>query len=85
MHFSALRNLPGAGPTRGDLAAIEAEWPLIAAELELVEAECRLAAFPVDVLAGRAYRHAVRRRLAVLVAGPASVPALASGVVPVAV
>ncbi|MEV7229688.1 DUF6284 family protein [Polymorphospora sp. NPDC051019] len=27
------------GPTAADLAAIEAEWPLIAAELDLVDAE----------------------------------------------
>jgi hypothetical protein len=69
-------------PTPSDLAAIEAEWPLIAAELDVVAAECRLASSPVDVLAGRAHRRAVRRLLAVLAAAP--VPVLASGVVPVA-
>jgi len=30
---------PPAGPTPADLAAIEVEWPLIAAELDLVEEE----------------------------------------------
>jgi hypothetical protein len=30
------------GPTAADLAAIEAEWPLIAAELELTKAEIDL-------------------------------------------
>lgn len=69
-------------PTTADLFAIEAEWPLIAAELELVAAECRLASSPVNVLAGRAYRRAVRHVLAVLAAGPVLVPA--SGVTPVA-
>jgi hypothetical protein len=69
-------------PTTADLFAIEAEWPLIAAELELVAAECRLASSPGNVLAGRAYRRAVRRLLAVLVAG--NVPVPASGVAPVA-
>ena len=69
-------------PTTADLFAIEAEWPLIAAELELVAAECRLASSPVDVLAGRAYWRAARRLVAVLVAGP--VPVLAPGVTPAA-
>jgi uncharacterized protein DUF6284 len=31
-----------AGPTPDDLAAIEAEWPLIAAEMDLVAAEIRV-------------------------------------------
>ncbi|GAA2717960.1 DUF6284 family protein [Micromonospora olivasterospora] len=31
-----------AEPTAADLAAIEAEWPLIAAELDLLDAEIRL-------------------------------------------
>lgn len=69
-------------PTPSDMASIEAEWPLIAAELDVVTAECRLALSPVDVLAGRAYRRAVRRLLALLVTGPDPVPA--SGVAPVA-
>lgn len=29
------------GPTRAELEAIEAEWPVIAAEVALVDAECR--------------------------------------------
>lgn len=33
-------------PGPGDLAAIEAQWPLIAAEEALVEAECRLLCAP---------------------------------------
>jgi hypothetical protein len=38
---------PDDGPTPQELAAIEAEWPLIAAELELTSAEIRaLAAEP---------------------------------------
>ena len=45
-------------PTPADLAAIEAEWPLIAAELYVVTAECRLATSP-DELATRAHRRAV--------------------------
>lgn len=47
-------------PTIEDLAAIEAEWPLIAAEIAVVDAECRLALAPTDVLAIRAHRRAVR-------------------------
>ncbi|MDO5698144.1 MAG: DUF6284 family protein [Dermatophilus congolensis] len=46
------------GPTATDLAAIEAEWPIIAAELAVVDAECRLASSP-DVFAVRAHRRAV--------------------------
>lgn len=48
------------GPTPQELAAIEAEWPLIAAELDVVSAECRLAISP-DELATRAHRRAVAR------------------------
>ncbi|MEJ3745181.1 DUF6284 family protein [Actinomycetes bacterium KLBMP 9797] len=33
-----------AEPTSDDLAAIEAEWPVIAAEIDLVDAEARMAA-----------------------------------------
>jgi hypothetical protein len=43
-------------PTSSHLAAIETEWPVIAAELEVTDAECRLAASPGDVLAVRAHR-----------------------------
>lgn len=49
-----------ANPTPAELAAIEAEWPLIAAELDVVTAECRLAASG-DELAIRAHRRAVAR------------------------
>jgi hypothetical protein len=57
-------NLADAEPDPTDLAAIEADWPLIAAEIAVVEAECRLAAAPADVLAIRAHRRAVRAALA---------------------
>lgn len=53
-------------PTHDDLAEIETEWPLIAAEIALVEAESRLASFPDDVLAERAHRRAVRALLALI-------------------
>ena len=55
-----------SGPTRAALAAVEAEWPVIEAELEVVSAECRLARFPGDQLAVRTHRRAVRALLAVL-------------------
>lgn len=51
-------------PTPKDLAGIEAEWPVIAAELAVVDAECRLAASP-DALAVRAHRRAVSALAAV--------------------
>ena len=54
-------------PTQGDLAAIEAEWPQIAAERDLVGAECRLLADPADVLAKRAHRRAVSALLLLMV------------------
>lgn len=53
-------------PHRADLAAIEAEWPVIAAELEVVDAECRLARTPADALTIRAHRRAVRGLLTAL-------------------
>lgn len=53
-------------PTAAALAAIEGEWPVIAAELELVDVECRLARTPADPLASRAHRRAVRSLLALL-------------------
>jgi hypothetical protein len=53
-------------PSAAELAAIEAEWPVIAAELEVTDAQCRLAARPGDVVAVRAHRRAVRQLLAVL-------------------
>jgi len=50
-----------AGPSEAELFAIEAAWPLHAAELAVVEAECRFVASP-DVLARRALRRAQRAR-----------------------
>lgn len=47
-----------AEPTLTDLAAIVAEEPVIAAEVAVVDAECRLAASP-DETAIRAHRRAV--------------------------
>lgn len=47
-----------AEPTPAELAAIADEWPVIEAELAVVTAECRLAAWP-DALAVRAHRRAV--------------------------
>ena len=52
-------------PSDADLVTIEGEWPVISAEMEVVEAECRLAAAPNDVLGRRAHRRAVRRLLAI--------------------
>ncbi len=37
------------GPTRAELEAIDAEWPLIAAEIALVDAEARAALHPTEV------------------------------------
>lgn len=54
-------------PTPGDLDAIEAEWPQIAAEVDLVDAECRLLADPADVFAKRAHRRAMTALLHLLV------------------
>ena len=54
-------------PTGDDLAAIEAEWPQIAAERDLVDAECRLLADPSDALAKRAHRRAVSALLHLMV------------------
>lgn len=45
-------------PTTAELAAAECEWPLIEAELAVVDAECRLAV-SADPLAVRAHRRAV--------------------------
>lgn len=53
-------------PSAQALTAIDAEWPVIAAELAVTDAECRLAAHPGDVLAVRSHRRAVRRLLAVM-------------------
>ena len=54
-------------PTLDELAAIEAEWPQIAAECDLLDAECRLLADPADVLAKRAHRRALSALLLLLV------------------
>ena len=54
-------------PTLDELAAIEAEWPQIAAECDLVGAECRLLVDPADVLAKRAHRRAWSALLLLLV------------------
>lgn len=54
-------------PTPDELAAIEAEWPQIAAERDLVGAECRLLADPGDALAKRAHRRAVSALLHLMV------------------
>ena len=53
-------------PTAGDLAAIEAEWPLIEAELEVVDAEIRAlsAEGGPSLLDWRRLRRAQRRVLA---------------------
>lgn len=48
---------PEPEPTVEDLQAIEAEWPVLAAELAVVEAQCRFLVSP-DVLARRALRRA---------------------------
>lgn len=62
------RHLPmDISPTHSDLAEIEAEWPQIAAERDLVDAECRLLADPADVLAKRAHRRAVSALLHLMV------------------
>ncbi|RKE09693.1 DUF6284 family protein [Catellatospora citrea] len=52
------------GPTDAELAAIELEWPLIAAELELTSAEVALiTADNPTVLDWRRLRRAERQRL----------------------
>ena len=51
-------------PSAEELAEIEREWPLIAAELAVVDAETALAVSPTDVLAHRRHRRALRRVLA---------------------
>ncbi|WP_117215247.1 DUF6284 family protein [Allorhizocola rhizosphaerae] len=55
------------GPSDVELAAIELEWPLIAAELDIVDAEIRLltADRPTE-LDWRRLRRAERRRLRAL-------------------
>ncbi|MGL4339883.1 MAG: DUF6284 family protein, partial [Nocardioides sp.] len=46
-------------PKAAELLAIEAEWPVIAAELAVVEVECRIAAGRGGELGARALRRAV--------------------------
>lgn len=48
-------------PDEADLAAIEAEWPVLAAELAVVEAQCRFLASP-DTSTRRALRRAETAR-----------------------
>lgn len=54
-------------PTHAELSEIEAEMPLIAAGVDLVDAECRVLIDPTDVLAKRAHRRAVSALLLLLV------------------
>ena len=54
-------------PTGDDLAAIEDEMPLIAAGVDVVDAECRVLNNPTDVLAKRAHRRAMSALLLLLV------------------
>jgi hypothetical protein len=56
-----------AGPTPIDLQAIEAEWPVIAAELELLDAQLLLiiAGGHASTLDRRRVRRAARRLLAI--------------------
>ena len=66
------------GPSLAELAAIETEWPLIAAEMALVDAEIRLltAGRPSDLDWRRLRRaeHRVARELAALLStAPATV------------
>jgi hypothetical protein len=63
IHLSVVAN---DEPSPADLAAIEAEWPLIAAELDLLDAEIReINAEPAaSVLDRRRVRRAQRRVLA---------------------
>ncbi len=57
---------PDDGPSANDLIAIEAEWPLLSAELAVVNAECQLLNYPSD-FSVRALRRA-HRALAVALA-----------------
>ncbi|HSV68435.1 MAG TPA: DUF6284 family protein [Mycobacteriales bacterium] len=61
-----------AEPSRAELAAIEAEWPLIEAELVVVDALARLAAEPAHEWLWRRHRRAVRRVLLVARSAPAT-------------
>lgn len=59
MNIISLPTLTGGGPSAADLAAIEDEWPLIAAELDLLDAE--IAAVMSDGSASAMDRRRVRR------------------------
>lgn len=65
MNIIHLAPAGGEEPTADDLAAIELEWPLIAAELDLLDAEIsHIAAGPaVSALDRRRVRRAQRRVL----------------------
>lgn len=54
-------------PTVADLEAIEAEMPLIAAGVDLVDAEIGVLINPADAIARRAHRRAVSAVLSLLV------------------
>lgn len=58
---------PSDEPNWDDLAAIEAEMPLIEAGVDLVDAECRVLTDPSDAIARRAHRRAVNAVLLLLV------------------
>jgi hypothetical protein len=59
-HLAALVQLDDE-PSPVELAEIEAAWPVLAAELAVVDAECRLAAAPRSFLARRVLRRALAR------------------------
>ena len=65
--FRMPESLPDAEPTGPELAAIEQEWPQIAAELSALDAEIRALAFGVgvDELDVRRVRRQRRRALRV--------------------
>ncbi|TDU89453.1 hypothetical protein EV138_3021 [Kribbella voronezhensis] len=67
MSIIYLSAVPGDEPTAADLAAIEREWPLIAAELDLLDAEISYinAGPSPSALDRRRVRRAERRVLAV--------------------
>jgi Family of unknown function (DUF6284) len=70
----------GAEPTAADLAAIDAEWPLIGAELDVLDAEITMlaAAGGPSPLDWRRLRRAERRALAAWLWWRASSPAAGS-------
>lgn len=64
------------GPTVADLEAIEAEWPVIAAEVALVDAECHYLAHPSTTTRAAvraAEAAAVRAHLLFALAHPTSI------------